>query len=106
MAVKPYPQTEEKPTVFEEPAVAYQCTDPMTHRDVFSVGTIDENDDEAFEAMMTAAFCEQGDCSRPFTWDEARQWIAEAEEEIAAGRVVSHEEVMREMRELILSYEN
>ena len=62
MAVKPFPQKEEKPTVLEEPMVAYQCTDPMTHR-------------------VTS--------QHPFTWDEARQWIAESEAEDADGTLAA-----------------
>ena len=58
MNTKPYPQTEEKPMVLEEPAVAYQRTDPMTYR---------------------------GTSQHPFTWDEARKWIAESEAEDADG---------------------
>ena len=55
---------------------------------------------------MNADLSELGDGFRPFTWEEARQWIAKAEENIATGKVFSHEEVMREIDELIWSYED
>ena len=65
MATKPYPSMEETPSMAKEPAVAYQRTDPTTYRD------------------MTP--CESTDGLHPFTWEEARKWITEAEENIAAG---------------------
>ena len=77
---------EETPSMAKEPAVAYQQTDPTTYRD------------------MTP--CESTDGLHPFTWEEARKWIAEAEENIAAERTCSHEEVLREIDELIWSYED
>lgn len=107
MDKKPYPQNEEQPMVAGEPAVTYQHTAPATYpQGVSPCGASYDNDDEAFEALMNADLSELGEGFRPFTWEEARQWIAKAEEDIAAGNVVSHEEVMREIDELIWSYEN
>ena len=86
MATKPYPPMEETPSMAKEPVVAYQRTDPATYRDMPP--------------------CESDNGLHPFTWEEARKWIAEAEENIAAGRTCSHEEVLREIDELIWSYED
>ena len=111
MKTKPYPQHEEEPMILGEPAVAYQRTAPATYRPLATTGgaVYDEEDEEAdaaLEAFRNADLCELGDGFRPFTWEEARQWVAWAEEDIAAGKVLSHEEVMREMYELIVSYED
>jgi len=65
MATKPYPQIEETPSMAKEPAVAYQRTDSTTYRD------------------MTP--CESDNGLHPFTWEEARKWIAEAEAEDEEG---------------------
>ena len=85
MATKPYPPIEETPSMAKEPAVAYQRTDPATYRDMPP--------------------CESDNGLHPFTWEEARKWIAEAEAE-DEEEAVSHEEVMRSMRELVMAYDN
>ena len=107
MKTKPYPQNEEKPIMANEPVVAYQRTDSATYRSMpFNEMDYDTEADAAFDVFMNSDLSELGDGFRPFTWEEARQWIAKAEENIAVGRVVSHEEVMREIDELIGNYED
>lgn len=105
MKTKPYPPYEEQPMVAGEPTAAYQRTDPATYRQGVSPREplLEDDDDEAFETFMNADLSELGDGFRPFTWEEARQWIAEAE---AEENAIPHEEVMREMREMILAYGN
>ena len=98
MKTKPYPRTEEKPMVLEEPVVAYQCTDPAVYRAMpFDEMDDDAEADAAFEAFMNSDLSELDDGFRLFTWEEARQWIARAEENIAAGRVVASEQLHIEM---------
>lgn len=111
MKKKPYLHHENEPMILGEPAVSYQRTAPATYRPMALPNEVpykgeNEETDAAFEAFMNADLSELGDGFRPFTWEEARQWIAKAEENIATGKVFSHEEVMREIDELIWSYED
>lgn len=94
MKTKPYPPYEEQPMVAGEPTAACQRTDPATYRTSHSskCGYTQEEPDEMEDENL-----------RPFTWEEARQWIAEAEAEEDS---VPHKEVMREMREMVLAYGN
>ena len=64
MKTKPYSQNEEKPIVANEPVVAYGSTPTV------GLGYPTEPDNEML---------------RPFTWEEARKWIAEAEAEDEEG---------------------
>lgn len=91
-----------------EPATTYgHAASAVPHRMAkHSAQNPMEADDADLKAFMNADLSELGDGFRPFTWEEARQWVAWAEEDIAAGKVLSHEEVMREMYELIVSYED
>lgn len=47
---------------------------------------------------------QMNDFYAPMTKEEARRRIEEAERDIAEGRVVSHEEVMRQTYELLKKY--
>lgn len=107
MKTKPYPQPEEKPMVAGEPTVNYQRTDPAMYRqDVFPHEPVHKDEeDEAFEAFMNADLSELGNGFRPFTMSELNQWMDEVEAE-DEDEAIPHEEVMRGMRELILSYAN
>lgn len=84
MKTKPYSQPEEEIVEVNEPAVAY--------------GSV-----AAFEAFMDADLNEMGENFRPFTMSELNQWMDEVEAE-SDDDAIPHEEVMRDMRELILSY--
>lgn len=88
MKTKPYPQHEEKPTMANEPVVAYQriasamsCTSHSLKRG-YTQEEIDEMDAEWL---------------RPFTMEELNRWMDEAETEIEAGEVLTSEEVFAEM---------
>lgn len=98
MKTKPYPPHEELPMVTAEPAVAYRRTDPAAYREMTAYN--DDSDNVALEAFMNAApdLSGLGDGFRPFTWEEARQWIAEAEAEIEAGEGQTDEEFFAELR--------
>ena len=93
MATKPYPQNEEKPMVVNEPAVAYQCTDPSTYRKKpmkpeFTQEEIDE---------MVAEWLQ------PLTLEQINQWNKEAEEADEANDMayfVPHEVVMERVKRL------
>ena len=90
MATKPYPQNEEKPVVANEPAVAYQRTDPSTYRKKpmkpeFTQEEIDE---------MVAEWLQ------PLTLEQINQWNKEAEEADEANDeeyFISSEEMFAEM---------
>ena len=105
MATKPYPPIEETPAVVNEPAVAYQRTDPSAYHGIASGEPISPNNEEMFEAFMNADFSELGDGFRPFTMAELNRWMDEVEAEDEED-ATPHEEVMRKMRELVLAYEN
>jgi len=99
MATKPYPPIEETPQMVNEPAVAYQRTDPSTYQGTAPGEPISQNDEETLEAFMNADLSELGDGFRPFTMAELNRWMDEVEAEDEED-AVPHEEVMRKMREL------
>lgn len=88
---KPYLQNEENPQMANEPAVAYERTAQMNYQGDVSC------DDGPGDTFINADFRELGDGFRPFTWDEARQWITQAEENIETGRVVPSERLHSEL---------
>lgn len=88
---KPYLQNEEVPQMTNEPAVAYERTAQMNYQGDVSY------DDGPGDTFINADFRELGDGFRPFTWDEARQWITQAEENIEKGKVVSSERLHSEL---------
>ena len=105
MATKPYPSMEETSSMAKEPAVAYQRTDPATYRDMPPCESVPPTDETTSEDFMNVDFNESGDGSRPFTMAELNRWMDEVEAE-DEEEAVSHEEVMRSMRELVMAYDN
>lgn len=107
MKSRPYPTQEPIPTTAAEPAVAYQRTDPATYRPRAVSGYDEEGSetDAALETYMNTGPGEMGDGFRPFTMAELNRWMDEVEAE-DDEEATPHEEVMREMHKLILSYED
>ena len=90
MKTKPYPQIEEKPMKVDEPAVAYQCTDPTSYRKA-----------QMFDYPKSEMDNMEEEWLRPFTMEELNRRMDEAEVEIEAGEVMTCEEANAEIRRLL-----
>ena len=86
MKTKPYPQTEEKPMTVDEPAVAYQCTDPATYRKAQMFDYPKSEMDNMEEEWLC-----------PFTMEELNRRMDEVEADDEADNLLSSEEVFAEM---------
>ena len=88
MKTKPYPQTEEKPTMANEPAVTYQRTSPTMYPASYPSkrGYTQEEMDEMETEWL-----------RPFTMEELNRWMDEAEANDDADDLLTSEEVFAEM---------
>ncbi len=84
MKTKPYPPYEERPMVAGEPAAAYQRTDPATYRTSHS----------------SKCGCTQEEVPQYQLTPYQIEVLQRSEEDSKAGRVLSHEEVMRKIDEL------
>lgn len=98
MKTKPYSQMEEKPTMANEPAVAYQRTDPKGYRNAACV----EKEYTQEEINEIVSKCIAGDSGwnemfSPYTMEQINRWIAEGETE-DEEEMLTHEEVMSELR--------
>ena len=86
MKTKPYPQTEEKPMMVNEPAVAYQRTPPESYRKSqmfdYPKSEMDNMDEEWL---------------RPFTMEELTRRMDEVEADDEADNLLTSEEVFAEM---------
>ena len=86
MKTKPYLQIEEKPMTIDEPAVAYQCTDPACYRK----SQIFDHPKSEMENM-------EEEWLRPFTVEELNRRMDEVEADDEADNLLSNEEVFAEM---------
>ncbi|MDR2937774.1 MAG: hypothetical protein LBU92_02400 [Prevotellaceae bacterium] len=64
------------------------------------IGMVMDTDDEQILSNLALCFQPSAEYLRPMTTDEFHKRINRAEEDIAAGRVVSHEEMGRWISEL------
>mgnify|MGYP003468263157 FL=1 len=90
MKTKPYPQIEEKPMKVDEPAVAYQRTDPTSYHKA-----------QMFDHPKSEMDNMEEEWLRPFTMEELNRRMDEAEAEIEAGEVMTCEEANAEIRRLL-----
>ena len=90
MKTKPYPQIEEKPMKVDEPAVAYQRTDPTSYCKA-----------QMFDHPKSEMDNMEEEWLRPFTMEELNRRMDEAEVEIEAGEVMTCEEANAEIRRLL-----
>ena len=86
MKTKPYPQIEEKPMKVDEPAVAYQCTDPACYRK-----------SQIFDHPKSEVDNMEEEWLRPFTMEELNRRMDEVEADDEADNLLSSEKVFAEM---------
>ena len=90
MKTKPYPQIEEKPMKVDEPAVAYQRTDPTSYRKA-----------QMFDHPKLEMDNMEEEWLRPFTMEELNRRMDEVEADDEADNLLSSEEVFAEMERKI-----
>ena len=97
MKTKPYPQIEEKPLVLEEPAVAYQQTDPNSYRNAYMKKEYTQEEINEIIDRYIVEDSEWNEMFSPYTMEQMNRWIEEGEAE-DEEEMPTHEEVMSGLR--------